>query len=187
MKFTQRDYRQLLNSLERKSFEINCKKRLRQDRVVIFSGTFNPWHWGHQKIYDYAERYFDIKPILETSIQNSKKGPQSFEQIQENIIPLFIKNGGVITNCHLYEDKIELLRNNNEVIFVCGADHWNSTIEKLRDLESFKKKILENPIYFFVFPRNGIELKERELFSNSLFVFPISEFKISSTEIRDRQ
>jgi nicotinamide mononucleotide (NMN) deamidase PncC len=140
--------------------------------MLVFPGSFNPPHLGHQEMINLAKEFIGKWPCyLEISIQNVDKGELTQEQIKERINT--IKNSDVhlsdfmlITKAPTFVEKAKLFPG---ATFIIGYD----TAVRILDpkyagpVENVLKCFEDNKINFLLFPRtiNG-------KFNEDLSVFP---------------
>jgi nicotinic acid mononucleotide adenylyltransferase len=98
-----------------------------QKEIVIFSGSWNPYHTGHEEIRQLAKKALVGDPILELTIRNTDKGQIDFLDLNhrmEGIAHLPY----VITTTPTFTEKVKLIRKyypETPIVFVVGVDTWN--------------------------------------------------------------
>lgn len=163
------------------------------DPIVVYPGSWNPFHAGHAEVIKVAEEVLGKKPILELSMVNVDKGILDYIDIQDRINTLPKDIYFNVTEDATFKQKVINLKRRfpaNRIIFVVGADTWNRIWnekygEPLLELEDFFRNYY---VSFLVFGRAGniirtdwgddlrIISKKAESLNSS----------ISSTEIRNQ-
>lgn len=164
---------------------------------LIFPGSFNPLHAGHQKLASVAERRFQQKVVLEMSVANVDKPNLSEAEVRRRLQYLTTRPVAV-THAATFQSKAELFP---ESVFVVGFDtavrlldpvYYNGRIDMMhRSLQ----QIHDAGCRFFVGGRLtanafltvqdlDIDTRCRSLFEGTTE----REFRedISSTELRNR-
>jgi nicotinic acid mononucleotide adenylyltransferase len=145
---------------------------------AIYSGSFNPWHEGHQYAFDQAEKVFGKGNVaIEVSIGNKDKPNIDLIELEKRLNQFKSLDFPhlIVTNAPLFQHKARLFPDKD---FVVGYD----TFERIE--EDFWR-IYDND--FLVIPRNG--KKVEELPHNQMNIrkesFEITEGpQISSRELR---
>jgi len=146
-------------------------------QVCVYSGSFNPYHEGHQYIFDKTQELFGKENVyLELAIVNHEKGALDTIEIAKRI-QKFSEVNFVLCKFGMFVHKAMELNKIFELppIFPMGYDTFKR-IEKWTQ-----------PNEFLVFPRNGERINSYE--ENLVYVHPYSYklgegINISSSEIR---
>jgi nicotinamide mononucleotide (NMN) deamidase PncC len=145
---------------------------------AIYSGSFNPWHEGHQYAFDEAEKVFGKGNVaIEISIANKDKPDIDLIELEKRIkqFPLEKFPHLIVTNAPMFQQKAKLFP---EKDFVVGYD----TFERI---EADFCLVYDND--FLIIPRNGAKISD--LPHNQMNIrgesFKIAEGpQISSRELR---
>ena len=144
-------------TITRKYFDIdnNCKN------MLVFPGSFNPFHQGHQDCIDIAQQIFqNYQLFLELSSHNRDKGFVDYFELYNRV-----KNNNynyLLSNAKTFVDKVKFIKEINpevgNIIFMIGEDTLDRIIhddcnKRWRDLQFFK----DNNIKFIVFNRESDE------------------------------
>ena len=86
---------------------------------LIFPGSFNPFHSGHQSISELAEKKTGLGLAYEICIQNADKPPLSYHEIEKTLNQFNHGHEWVLTKAGKFTDKAELFPNS---VFIIGAD-----------------------------------------------------------------
>lgn len=165
------------------------------DHLVIYPGSFNPFHKGHKLVYSVAEKILDAKPILEFSTVNTDKIVPDWITVRNRVAHLdLVGLPYLLTDKPTFKEKVKFFRDrypDKRLTFVVGADVWERIWNvkyagPLNELEDF---FWENNVKFLVFARRGSETKLN--FGEDLKITcPMAEkieLNISSTQIRKRE
>ena len=128
-------------------------------RVVLFPGSFNPFHEGHQAMYDLATQILGQKPLPELSVRNADKPPLDYMSLNERVEGLQ-HTGVVLTRASKMIDKVRLFRKwgVSAVTFVVGADTWQRILDP-RFLEPGElEEFAETDTKFLVFGRGDASI-----------------------------
>lgn len=79
-------------------------------RIALYVGSFNPWHLGHQNIYDKACQIFD-DVIVSIGINPEKDNYGISERVKE--IQKFLPNNKITIHQELTVDLIKHIQENN--------------------------------------------------------------------------
>jgi len=161
------------------------------DRLLIFSGSFNPLHLGHKSMAEKAERITGLKTNFEISIGNPDKPTLSSNEIEKRKQQFINYRNIFITNNSLYKDKIKFfLEKAENLFFIMGGDTYSRVcVPKYDNVEELNKYFAEvgQRLNFIVFPRNG-QIGENFIdksLINSIVIVHNFNCRISSTEIRN--
>ena len=162
------------------------------NRILVFSGSFNPLHLGHRLMAEKSEQITGLKTNFEISIGNPDKPSLSAEEVEKRKQQFINYRNVFITNNSLYKDKIKFfLEKAENLFFVIGADTWSRfCVPKYDDVTELNKYFAEigDRLNFIVFPRNG-QIGENMIdksLINSIVVVENFDCRISSTEIRNK-
>ncbi len=169
--------------------------------IIVYSGSFNPWHDGHTKVAEDIQRRFGIAPILELNFNASQctgKNAITGDDVVKRFraMPDYRK---VATPFALFTDKADYIRQilnlprEEKIWFVCGSD----TIKKLdewvvaktpahanHNLECF----LASNFGMIAYPRfkdETLEINNEQLNHRTILINNFTPLEISSTEIRN--
>lgn len=122
---------------------IRTLKSIKKDNTqVVYSGSFNPFHDGHEEVLWIAKDYTSgskAEIVIEMSKLHPEKGLVSEEEIIRRLS--FIKPSWrdkvVVTECPTYLDKYnhfnELYEGKKDIIFLVGYDVWSELKESFED------------------------------------------------------
>ena len=85
---------------------------------VIFPGSFNPLHEGHEAMRDYAEKFLEKDVFFEICIQNADKPQLSYESVVSTV-KQFTDSCWIITRAGKFTEKSKLFPDST---FVLGVD-----------------------------------------------------------------
>ena len=86
---------------------------------LIFPGSFNPFHSGHQSMSELAEKKTGLGLAYEICIQNADKPPLSYHEIKKILDQFKHGHEWVLTKAGKFTDKASLFPNS---VFIIGAD-----------------------------------------------------------------
>lgn len=92
---------------------------------IIFPGAFNPWHQGHRRMAEFAEKRLGKPVQLEISLENVDKPPLDFIELQQRTAAIAERTVW-LTRAPTFVRKAHLFRG---ATFVVGAD----TIERIAE------------------------------------------------------
>lgn len=165
--------------------------------AAIYPGSWNPFHDGHDIIYNMAEhvlsKAFDMKitPVLELTVFNVDKGVINHMDIAKRVKAL--KYPYYITYESTFVDKTIQLRktlhHTTTIVFIVGSDTWNRIIDPkyAGDVDFLYLFFGDNNVRFLVSGRDGCpidkstKLEELRFQSNLMENLNLSH---SSSEIR---
>ena len=160
--------------------------------LVVYPGSYDPWHYGHERVYNIAEVQIGVTPVLEITMSNVDKGLVDYITLEDRLKTIPSDIPYIVTPAPTFVEKMiyiyKLYPDVKGIIFVVGADTWNriwlpleiGTPEKVYDV--FKN----NNVKFLVFPRNGFNLTTGYMDDLIIHGEATEEFKvdISSSELR---
>lgn len=156
---TNKDYVSLING-ETDIFLSNVEEVIKDSNtLIIYPGSFNPYHYGHSSICSLAQEILGQRPILEISIHNVDKPRLDYIEIEEKVSSLF-SHPYFLTKASTIVEKTLLFKKHypdKSIVFVVGADTW----ERLWDAkygyspETIVELMNRNSVKFLVFPRTG--------------------------------
>jgi nicotinic acid mononucleotide adenylyltransferase len=136
------------------------------DDLVVFGGSFNPYHAGHEEMAKIAGEITGSQVVLELCVKNVDKAGLDYIDILTRVKPLKDKYPVVITNTPLIIDKMRLLRKEfgqKSLTFVMGKDTWDRFLNPKYDsnIPALVSELGWNNVYggikFLVFGRNSSE------------------------------
>ena len=86
---------------------------------LIFPGSFNPFHSGHNSMSELAEKKTGLGLAYEICIQNADKPPLSYHEIEKTLDQFNHGHEWVLTKAGKFTDKAALFPNS---VFIIGAD-----------------------------------------------------------------
>ena len=86
---------------------------------LIFPGSFNPFHSGHNSMSELAEKQTGLGLAYEICIQNADKPPLSYHEIEKILDQFDYGHELVLTKAGKFTDKAALFPNS---VFIIGAD-----------------------------------------------------------------
>lgn len=148
-----------------------------KEPVSFFVGSFNPWHDGHQAIYDDLKTRFG-SVILELSIYNRDKATELESVLRDRVKYLNIPY--IITHVQWITEKIDYFRSLGfeKINIAMGLDTWARFVQ-----DGFNKEDLTK-VSFTVYNRHNGQFDDHGL--NAEFVDGF-DMGISSTQIRERK
>ncbi len=166
------------------------------DKFILFPGSYNPKHVGHEEIAELASKQLGLPVVYEMSVLNADKGKIDYIEIGNRFESFTKENHILVTNAPKFIDKARLFPGHPMLL---GVDTWirvknpkyyDNSISKLKEvLEEFKKL----KTTFLVAPRmtDGVlEVLIEDEFSKDLCT-PLAEMPknltISSSQIRKEQ
>ena len=165
---------------------------------LIFPGSFNPFHSGHNSMSELAEKKTGLGLAYEICIQNADKPPFSYHEIEKTLNQFNHGHEWVLTKAGKFTDKAALFPNS---VFIIGADTLTRILDEkfylnrqdmLNQLDLFNS----HNINFLVFGRkiknnfidlNSVTIPEHIDKRFSGFGEEIFRDDISSTLIRKEQ
>ena len=99
--------------------KINFDSSSSQTPELIFPGSFNPFHSGHDEMSKLAERETGLGLAYEICIQNADKPPLSYHEIERTLSQFDGHHDWVLTKAGKFTDKAALFPNS---VFIIGAD-----------------------------------------------------------------
>lgn len=156
--------------------------------LVIYPGSFNPFHSGHAEILRLAEEITAQSVFLELTVTNSYKPRMDYVDLKSRIANFPTKNY-IVTHAPRFVDKVRLLKhhyNCRQIIIVVGADTWERVYDDAAHKNGDIKFFEDNNVKFLVFGRNT-EIKNTEakiFFSDERALDYFNP--VSSTQLRDK-
>jgi len=86
---------------------------------LIFPGSFNPFHSGHNAMSQLAEKKTGLGLAYEICIQNADKPPLSYHEIEKTLEQFNNGHNWVLTKAGKFADKAKLFPSS---VFIIGAD-----------------------------------------------------------------
>jgi nicotinic acid mononucleotide adenylyltransferase len=164
-----------------------------QETIVIYPGSFFPFHNGHREIYHLAHKITELLVFYELSVTNSYKPSMDYVDLENRYEQFNNKewrNSVILTKAPRFVDKVNLLKkhfNPKEIIIVVGADTWERVYDDVAHKNGDIKFFEDNNVKFLVFGRNA-EIKNQDsvLFIKNDLALNYNN-NISSTAIRKTQ
>lgn len=130
------------------------------DKLVVFGGSFNPYHTAHEEIAKIAGEITGGQVVLELCIKNVDKAGLDYIDILTRVRPLKDKYPVFITNTPLIMDKIRLLQKeypSKNVTVVMGQDTWERFLNLKYDtnIPALVAELASGNVEFLVFGRGG--------------------------------
>ena len=165
---------------------------------LIFPGSFNPFHSGHNSMSELAEKKTGLGLAYEICIQNADKPPLSYHEIEQTLSQFDHGHEWVLTKAGKFTDKAALFPNS---VFIIGADTLTRILEEKfylnrRDMLNQLDLFNSHNINFLVFGRkimnkfislDSVTIPEHIAKRFSGFGEEIFRDDISSTLIRKKQ
>ena len=165
---------------------------------LIFPGSFNPFHSGHNSMSELAEKKTGLGLAYEICIQNADKPPLSYHEIEQTLSQFDHGHEWVLTKAGKFTDKAALFPNS---VFIIGADTLTRILEERfylnrRDMLNQLDLFNSHNINFLVFGRkimnkfislDSVTIPEHIAKRFSGFGEEIFRDDISSTLIRKEQ
>jgi len=147
--------------------------------VCIYSGSFNPFHAGHEAILKESQRLFGKDNVfIEISISNFDKPPLDALEVEKRTVAAMKYTSNVlITNKPFLDDKHTLIyEKNKNIVFAVGFDTY----------ERYCQDSIAKDFKFLVFKRGGKSINDKSprIHPKTLDI-SIEESNMSSTEIRN--
>ncbi len=168
----------------------------KDNTIVLYPGSFNPFHKGHKEIVKRAKQILNKPIILEISMNNADKGLLDLFDVKNRVKSIWkaLPNSlTILTEDRLFIDKINNpLNKDKKLIFVMGSDTWNRMTSPqylATDHDEFINVIKERDVKFLVFNRNSCKMNEvKELADNIIHHKLADNFDvdISSSELRHK-
>jgi nicotinic acid mononucleotide adenylyltransferase len=162
------------------------------ETVPIYCGSWNPWHKGHEAVYDTTKQILGVAPILELSVLNADKGQLDFIDIRTRLEGIANKQY-ILTHAATFVDKAKLLKREfptQKIVFVMGNDTWERLWMPKYGFSQTSVRALLNilDIECLVFARKG-QLTHIELGEHLRIKHPLAENftqDICSTDLRKK-
>lgn len=161
-------------------------------RLVIYPGSWNPFHSGHELILTHATEILGVKPVLELSTVNADKGRMSYDEITKRI-GNHLEHEAIITEAPTFFQKAQFFSDpNQELIFVVGTDTWKRILDPkyAGPLPELKEHFIKHNVKFLVFHRHSEPMINDSILNDLIIQYVDSEIfdhRISSTAIRNGQ
>lgn len=159
-------------------------------RLVIYPGSWNPFHSGHELILTHATEILGIKPYLELSVLNADKGRLSYKEVLSRVS--YLEHEALITDAPTFVHKAKYFSApDRELIFVVGTDTWKRILDPkyAGPLDILKAHFVENNVKFLVFHRHSEPMIHDTILNDLIIQYVDSEMfdhRISSTDLRNK-
>ncbi len=144
--------------------------------IGVFCGTFNPIHWGHLMLAEFARDQFKLSKVF---VVTSPNPPHRNDKLLDAEIRHRLVVAACKTNPHFEASRIELDRS--------GPSYTVDTLKQIRDLEQNKTSGAELRLNFLVGQDNLPHLKEwhdsNELFEICRFLIATRHSTVSRDEV----
>jgi hypothetical protein len=136
---------------------VSIDNPLKGDRLVLYCGSFNPFHEAHRAICEISEGVIGVRPYVELSVTNTDKPFLDYIEMTRRVND--IRSYGqrpLLTNAPRYIDKVDLF-DGKEITFVVGADTWERIWDAKYGVEIPKlvDTFIQKKTRFLVFARDG--------------------------------
>jgi nicotinic acid mononucleotide adenylyltransferase len=132
------------------------------DTLVIYPGSWNPLHIGHETIERESENILSRPVVYEFTVSNAEKGVIDYIELQNRRDQLENKNY-IITRAPTIHDKVAVLKRafpDKNLIFVVGYDTWKRVWEAKYciggDVHNEWNFFYKNKVKFLVFGRGDL-------------------------------
>ena len=132
-----------------------------EDLVVLYPGSFNPYHDGHYDIAKLSEQTLNAKVIHEIATTNADKGVLNYFDIKSRIKSIKDRNPDalvLISDEPTFVGKVKpLKRDNRKIVVVLGSDTWERLSQSKYgyDINQLINWFTESNTSFLVFNRAG--------------------------------
>jgi hypothetical protein len=86
---------------------------------LVYPGSFNPLHFGHESLAAAAERVCKLPLIYELAVVNAEKSPLGRGELERRLVPFWRRHPVALTRAPLFADKATLFAG---ATFVLGFD-----------------------------------------------------------------
>lgn len=129
------------------------------NRLVVYPGSWNPFHDGHGEVVELAEQVLGDKVALELSVHNADKGQMDFIEIRRRSDKLDSRPH-ILTKASTFVEKAKLfhtLAAGRQIVFVVGADTWERIWQPKYGYspQQVADTMQQHNVKFLVFPREG--------------------------------